>query len=486
MRGNAMAQLATVFLLALGHNRSAVKAGGLNSALLLQNHVLQRRPLSRTEQFSGMGIVRPTSLRLKGGAVGVVECEFRVLVDHTDPGDTVVILGKGDALHNWNKHKAIELTTCAKNFPWWNVTVEIPVGQPFEYKFAIRNYRTGRFSWEPPCSTNRKAMIRSNFDEDENVVLSSVYGQDPNARMPREGSVAQPLNEGKLEAFVANIVAPSKHDDSGIRSASPGMSAALLSIVQEKTAPETNRPGTKRSSSLGCLPLSTISSESIELESEPEVVFDDPEEDEARTDEAHTRTAKPQRRAPGEDKSPGPESRDSPRDGPGPAARNLTDPFGSAAYVLASSYGAVPSCVRGPVEAFRQASPLVKNLLVAGALALAYARPPHKLLGQLLTSNSRVVFVSLLSLFLLSPLFFLLVARFMASEEDGGITYDDVRILGPISFMGLVLTGVFPLFPVAILYLSAIPFMLSGKVSDLIALSPSALGGAALLCMSRP
>ena len=54
------------------------------------------------------------------------------------PGDKVVLLGGNPALQAWNKQAAIELATTEDDFPWWTAEVQLPPGEPLEYKFAIR------------------------------------------------------------------------------------------------------------------------------------------------------------------------------------------------------------------------------------------------------------------------------------------------------------------------------------------------------------
>jgi len=79
--------------------------------------------------------------RMSGGGDDLVTCRIEVQVQHTRPGDAVMLLGNNPVLHSWNKQEAIELTTTEADFPWWSAEVQLPAGEELEYKFAIRRYR---------------------------------------------------------------------------------------------------------------------------------------------------------------------------------------------------------------------------------------------------------------------------------------------------------------------------------------------------------
>jgi hypothetical protein len=78
--------------------------------------------------------------RMSGGGDDLVTCRIEVQVQHTRPGDAVMLLGSNPVLHSWNKQEAIELTTSEADFPWWSAEVQLPAGEELEYKFAIRRY----------------------------------------------------------------------------------------------------------------------------------------------------------------------------------------------------------------------------------------------------------------------------------------------------------------------------------------------------------
>lgn len=93
--------------------------------------------------------------RVRGGA-DLVQCTFEVRVQQTEPGDTVLLVGSGRAMGDWNVCRAIAL----KQVPHsdvWRAQVDIPVGNTIEFKFAIF-YPTGTLVWEP-FYENRSAVI---------------------------------------------------------------------------------------------------------------------------------------------------------------------------------------------------------------------------------------------------------------------------------------------------------------------------------------
>jgi hypothetical protein len=57
-------------------------------------------------------------------ASNVVPCLFRIKVPHTMPGDTVKIAGGAESIGNWQKDRALNLTTSKNDFPW-SVTFQV-------------------------------------------------------------------------------------------------------------------------------------------------------------------------------------------------------------------------------------------------------------------------------------------------------------------------------------------------------------------------
>jgi hypothetical protein len=47
-----------------------------------------------------------------------VPCLFRVKVPHTQPGDTVKIVGGAHGIGDWKTHRAVTLKTSKTEFPW--------------------------------------------------------------------------------------------------------------------------------------------------------------------------------------------------------------------------------------------------------------------------------------------------------------------------------------------------------------------------------
>jgi len=111
-------------------------------------------------------------VRLRGGGGDRVACRFEVQVETTKPGDAVVLLGSGKALHNWDTSQALVLRTSPQDFPWWFTDVELSVGLDVEFKFAIRCADTSALAWEP--GNNRHAVI----PDDASPVLSCVFADD--------------------------------------------------------------------------------------------------------------------------------------------------------------------------------------------------------------------------------------------------------------------------------------------------------------------
>jgi hypothetical protein len=63
----------------------------------------------------GSGIVH---VEAKNKESNAVHCLFRIKVPHTMPGDTVKIAGGADSIGNWQKDRALNLTTSERDFPW--------------------------------------------------------------------------------------------------------------------------------------------------------------------------------------------------------------------------------------------------------------------------------------------------------------------------------------------------------------------------------
>ncbi|KZF25490.1 carbohydrate-binding module family 20 protein [Xylona heveae TC161] len=63
----------------------------------------------------------------------------------TTYGDTINIVGSISQLGNWNTNNAVPLN--ANNYPTWSVTVNLPAGTSFQYKF-INKGASGSITWE--------------------------------------------------------------------------------------------------------------------------------------------------------------------------------------------------------------------------------------------------------------------------------------------------------------------------------------------------
>ena len=144
-------------------------ADGLCSAQYGQHLLGHFRPASMTV---------PIDLRLRGGAAADdtahgTKCTFRVRVDRIKPGESVVLIG---SWCKWQIANAVELTASAEHHQWWYADEFVPVGEQIEFKFAIRN-AAGQMTWELPSSTNRRAVICRSSDKA--VILSSVFDVAP-------------------------------------------------------------------------------------------------------------------------------------------------------------------------------------------------------------------------------------------------------------------------------------------------------------------
>lgn len=89
-------------------------------------------------------------LHLRGGG-GEIRCKFKVRADNTKPGDSVVILGKGQEVENSGEYLA-KLSTSKSDFPWWHTELIVPVGERIDYKFAIRS-SSGQMQWKQGTNT---------------------------------------------------------------------------------------------------------------------------------------------------------------------------------------------------------------------------------------------------------------------------------------------------------------------------------------------
>jgi hypothetical protein len=47
-----------------------------------------------------------------------VHCFFRVQVNNTMPGDTVLLMGGADVFGSWDSKKGLKLSTSSREFPW--------------------------------------------------------------------------------------------------------------------------------------------------------------------------------------------------------------------------------------------------------------------------------------------------------------------------------------------------------------------------------
>ena len=134
------------------------------------------RSQGRSLLAAGQGLERGL-LPMRGGGGDLCYCKFEVRVPNTKPGDTVLLLGSTEYLHDWDKGRAITLTTTPQDFPWWSADVAIPVGHSVEFKFAIRS-DTGVLAWEPQQG-NRHCIVPDDvahtltFDFGEQAALDS-------------------------------------------------------------------------------------------------------------------------------------------------------------------------------------------------------------------------------------------------------------------------------------------------------------------------
>jgi len=62
-------------------------------------------------------------------------------------GDEVYVTGSTNGLGNWDINKAVKLSTDEASYPEWSVTVSLPEGTSYEYKYLLKT-ATGVIEWE--------------------------------------------------------------------------------------------------------------------------------------------------------------------------------------------------------------------------------------------------------------------------------------------------------------------------------------------------
>ena len=110
---------------------------------------------------------------LRGGAE-LVQCTFAVATGRLGPGETVVLTGAGVALHSWAPWTLSRMSAEASSMMprvehgahqpagntfgarWWSTTIDLPVGDTVDFKFAIRS-PDGVLTWEP-CQYRRTTV----------------------------------------------------------------------------------------------------------------------------------------------------------------------------------------------------------------------------------------------------------------------------------------------------------------------------------------
>ena len=112
---------------------------------------LDRSITAYSAQKSWCGV--PLQLRGGGDKIAV---RFEARAAHTQPGQTVVLLGSVRALRCWNASEAIGLKTSRQDFPWWSTELKLPVGDTIEWKVAVRT-ESGHLLWEG--GPNRRAVV---------------------------------------------------------------------------------------------------------------------------------------------------------------------------------------------------------------------------------------------------------------------------------------------------------------------------------------
>ena len=114
----------------------------------------------------------PRGMRLRGGA-DLVQCFVEVWVPNTilKAGDTVVLLGSGVELHDWDESDPLELTQPQlASLPWWFTEVALPVGDTVDFKFGIWS-EDGEINVE----MGRRRMIV--IPDDISLSISANFGE---------------------------------------------------------------------------------------------------------------------------------------------------------------------------------------------------------------------------------------------------------------------------------------------------------------------
>mmetsp|Transcript_69737 Transcript_69737/g.145729 ORF Transcript_69737/g.145729 Transcript_69737/m.145729 type:complete len:765 (+) Transcript_69737:113-2407(+) len=118
------------------------------------------------------------------------ECKY------TQPGETVYVLGGHQALGQWDPKKALPMSTNASTFPLWtSASVNLPVGQPIEYKCLILRGDKSVVKWEA-FAGNRTVepvadsvmSIRSTWDNVKTTSSTTPLASD---HIPPPGTVKE-------------------------------------------------------------------------------------------------------------------------------------------------------------------------------------------------------------------------------------------------------------------------------------------------------
>ncbi|TFK45093.1 glycoside hydrolase family 15 protein [Crucibulum laeve] len=78
-------------------------------------------------------------------------------------GENIFLTGSIDALANWSPDNALALSSA--NYPTWSITVNIPAGTTFQYKF-IRKFN-GKITWESDPNRQLTAPASGTFTEND-------------------------------------------------------------------------------------------------------------------------------------------------------------------------------------------------------------------------------------------------------------------------------------------------------------------------------
>jgi hypothetical protein len=183
--------------------------------------------------------------RLRGGAE-VVQCTFTVVAERLPgPGHAVVLTGSGVAMHSWapwtlTKGVASEngaRPTKTKGAQWWSTTIELPVGDTVDFKFAIRSPH-GVLTWEH--GENRRTVVPDALTH----TLTCTFG-DSSAlvTLPTPQRRRWPLLTEVLEWILGLLPRPSTqsweaHARLAERSRSRRERAALWAELEEAEQPQ--------------------------------------------------------------------------------------------------------------------------------------------------------------------------------------------------------------------------------------------------------